>query len=365
VSIVTLSGATKILIGIGLMGLMTWQVGRNPSLDEARAAYRRRDVMVALRHAMDALDRRPKHGGAARIAGLCLSQLDFAGRAEAFYEKAQRSGPLETGDLLIRALGLARASSAEDRLKAERVYEEILARDPGNPTALRQVAAIHHFRGRDDKALELAERLARTRGGAEAGFEFIATLHHLEGHHIPAAEAYRKVLELDPELRSLTLSFSAFLSDYTTEMATTGRLAEAHAALARILARRTDLPPRDLASLQASLGLICEREGRAEEAEAAARRAIDLDPTLGEPYLLLGRMELQRRNLPEALRLLPIAVGRLPDSYDAHYNLFLAYKLLGRDEEAEQSRLEYERLRREHYETTPNRGMGAMPKQSP
>lgn len=70
-------------------------------------------------------------------------------------------------------------------------------------------------------------------------------------------------------------------------------------------------------------GLSLEEEDR-QEACAAYRKALSLDPNLADAYLNLGRLQHESGNVEEALRLYREAVQRMPEDPVAHYNLATA-----------------------------------------
>jgi tetratricopeptide (TPR) repeat protein len=78
--------------------------------------------------------------------------------------------------------------------------------------------------------------------------------------------------------------------------------------------------------------------GSAEEQEAAAayKRAIDVDPKLPWPYVELAKIYLAQKRVPEATALLEAAIRLDPDSRPAYYQLAIAYRELHEPERSEQ-----------------------------
>jgi superkiller protein 3 len=76
------------------------------------------------------------------------------------------------------------------------------------------------------------------------------------------------------------------------------------------------------------------KQGKLEDAVAALKRAISLDPKTFEGYWALGRALALGERFPEAIEAFTTAVALEPDRADAHYQLGLALKRLGRTEEA-------------------------------
>ena len=80
-----------------------------------------------------------------------------------------------------------------------------------------------------------------------------------------------------------------------------------------------------------TLGLHAWRAGRLDEAEAALRKALDLDPEYPGAHHLLGRVHLARSNPAAALQ----EMEREKEPGWRRYGLALAYHALGRKKEAD------------------------------
>jgi tetratricopeptide (TPR) repeat protein len=83
-------------------------------------------------------------------------------------------------------------------------------------------------------------------------------------------------------------------------------------------------------------GLVLWKKGRREQSEAEIReaeryfkKAVEIDPSLGEVYVQLGMLYKSRGENHAALRAFQSAVKASPKSSDAHYQLSLAYRRVG------------------------------------
>ncbi len=85
-----------------------WNVTRSEALVDGERAYSRGDLVAALQHALDHLERQPWNRQAAALAARCLSRMDFSEQAEPYF---RRVGTLSLADMQIRAYGLARTAS--------------------------------------------------------------------------------------------------------------------------------------------------------------------------------------------------------------------------------------------------------------
>jgi len=90
----------------------------------------------------------------------------------------------------------------------------------------------------------------------------------------------------------------------------------------------------NMAGPQYRLGVALLEADRVDEAEQAFERTRALLPTIPDPYLGLGEVELHRENYAAALPLLEKAVALEPSYKTAHYALGLALRGVGRTDEA-------------------------------
>jgi tetratricopeptide (TPR) repeat protein len=83
------------------------------------------------------------------------------------------------------------------------------------------------------------------------------------------------------------------------------------------------------------LGEVYWRLNRYDESEEAVQRAIWLDSTSAEPYVILGKVFFKKRQWMTAEQMLQRAVTGDPSNYTAHYFLAQVYKATGNSEAAE------------------------------
>jgi tetratricopeptide (TPR) repeat protein len=353
---------------VGLIGLTAWHGLRSEALAAARAAYeglpadggadftspawwsrlwskangpagsrrlraeadrpRQPDYVRALQHALDVLDDHPSHREAARLAALCLSQLDYAAQAEPYYRIARAAGPMRLEDLHVRAIGLARGNLRDQAVAA---YQEILERWPDDPLALQRLAAIYYSRAQYQETLKVAGRLAKSPDPkwAVAGYSLIGTVHHEQHHFDLAVEANKEVIARDPELKLLTVPAELFFADFAEDLIETGRAAEARVFLLRAL-RSGDDP-----ALVNLLGAAHFADGQEDDAEQCWKHAIALDPKVDRPWLNLGKLALRRGRLAEAARSFEAAHAIDRQAFEPLYQLSLVYRRLGRTEDAD------------------------------
>lgn len=330
-----------------LAGLTAWNATRPAHLPRAEVASARGHHVAALRGALDHLQRRPWSARAARLAGLSLSALDYPGPAEGYY---RRAGALDRDASHVRALALVRSNRGPE---AEAVYEAILARWPDDPTALRRLAVVYMTRHDTGKSLALARRLADSpdRPAAVVGLTMVATVNHNIRDYERAASSAARVLELDPELRSMPLPRRQFRTQYAFDLV---QLGQGEAAQEQIL--RAMAESGEDAELSDLLAQSYHQRGRLDDAERAYRRALEHDPSFTPSLVGLGRALLAAGRAGEAAEALTQAVRREPNNYAALYSLGLAHNRLGHAEEARRLRRRLDELKQR--QGAPVTGMG-------
>jgi tetratricopeptide (TPR) repeat protein len=310
---------------VALSALSIWNVTRSDALEEARRSYTRGDLANCLQHSLDHLHKRPWSREAALLAANCLSRLDYAEPAEAYY---QRAGNLSLGDLQIRAYGLARGSRPEHAIP---VFNEILARSPGNISAMRRLAAVLLAQNHTEELLKLAERIESTPGGAVIGSTLRGVAHHNDKNPQQAVAAFKRVLELDPELREMPLARSLFWSHLASDLVESGRADDARQTLMQALTNPPD------PSMLNQLGRICFLQGDFDAAERCFRQATDLAPAAHEAFVYLAKLAIQRHDRQEALKQLNRARAVAPSEQSVLYSLVSVYRQLGRTAAADQA----------------------------
>lgn len=151
------------------------------------------------------------------------------------------------------------------------------------------------------------------------------------------AEAYDLYLRGQALLREGGDSWLAAAALFERAIEADPQFAQAHACLASVLA------------LAATWGLETET-ARIEQALAASRRALELEPRLSEAYVAKGSLLLVRRKTTEAFAAFEEAIRLNPASYDANYFYARGLFSVGRAEQALAHYEQAERLRPEEYQ---------------
>ncbi|HEX7317906.1 MAG TPA: tetratricopeptide repeat protein [Pyrinomonadaceae bacterium] len=279
-----------------------------------------------------------------RARGAALDDAEFARardigyaliRAARFEEAAALLGALVErwpGDAVtlygaaLAAFNAKRAAEAEPL--ARRAAEAALAgggAKDGAADALVLLAVVLAVRGDDAGALKAARQAAEI---APRNFDAQFTLGrglYGAGDAVGAARAFRTAVALRPgDARAL------FFLATTLERA--GDDAEALTTYKELVR----LKPNE-ADGHLGLGVLLVKKGgvNVEEGIPELARALEINPNLYEARVTLGRALVMRGRASEAVEHLKRAAALAPENPEPHYQLSLAYRRLGRKEEAD------------------------------
>ncbi|HEX8283514.1 MAG TPA: tetratricopeptide repeat protein [Pyrinomonadaceae bacterium] len=268
--------------------------------------------------------------GAVAVGHALVAGRRFGEAAELF-DALVRARPSDRAALYGAALATFNAGRAADAEPlARRAAEAALAegrargREAEAADALVLLAVVLAVRGDGAGALEASARAA-----ALAPDNFDARLTHGRalygaGDDRAAARAFRAAAALRPgDPRPLFFLASALeragdgagaLAAYRELAAAQPRASEGHLGLGALLVKRGG--------------------AEAEEGIKALGRAVEIDPDLYEARVTLGRALVARGRAAEAVEHLRRAAALAPGNPEPHYQLSLAYRRLGRKEEA-------------------------------
>jgi tetratricopeptide (TPR) repeat protein len=152
-----------------------------------------------------------------------------------------------------------------------------------------------------------------------------------------AAGEYRQILKLSPKIAGIHYRLGrAILRSRPAE--------EADQEAAVEFRRELEINPGDVRAL-ADLGEIHLKKSQPEEAERSFLQAIKLQPGYVPARIGLGKVLIGRKRWSEALEQLETAVKLAPEEQAVHYNLMLAYRGLGRMEDAKRASDTFQRLK--------------------
>jgi predicted Zn-dependent protease len=227
-----------------------------------------------------------------RLLADCLdAQGDAAGadQARARYLKAATQDPrlLEAAEALVEN----NLPLADARLRTH------LDAYPTDVAALRMLAEVAGRLRKYADAEELLERCLRLAPGFDAARHNYAVVLDRQMKSAAALQQIDRLLAKEPRntgYLNLKAAILAHLGDYAAAIEAYGAVLHDH--------------PRH-SKVWLSYGHALKTVGRSEESIAAYRRAIDLEPTLGEAYWSLANLKTFRFSAPEVLAL-RAALGR-------------------------------------------------------
>jgi tetratricopeptide (TPR) repeat protein len=249
-----------------------------------------------------------------------------------------------------------RRHQSGDLQGAERLYREILIRQPRDPDALHLLGVLARQRGQVAEAVELITRaLAESPNHAVAHYNLALALE-AAAQTDQAMCHYRRAVALAPGLAEAWQNLGALLErrDCLQEAQTCfervwglrGDSADAACNLAHVLQRSgehhraIDLLHRAI-ELQPSwsrtynqLGLCLREMGRLGEAEQAFLKLLGLDPNSAAGWTNLGRTLQDLQRPIEAIRAYQRALAIAPGCYETLVNLGATYKDVERYDEA-------------------------------
>ena len=231
-----------------------------------------------------------------------------ADRAYAHYIKAATRDPR-----LMRAA----AALCENRIpEAEALLRAHLARHPTDVAALRMLAEVAARLMRYFDALRLLERCLELAPSFDAARHNYATVLNRQSRSAEALKQCAQLLAKDPHhagYRSLQAAISANLGEY----------ADCIAAYESVLREYPQQP-----KLWTSYGHALRTTGRVPESIAAYRRALSMEPTLGEAWWSLANLKTFRFTDADVLAMREaVSRGDLTDEDRLHFEFALGKAL--------------------------------------
>jgi protein O-GlcNAc transferase len=213
--------------------------------------------------------------------------------------------------------------------EAERLYRQILSRQPDLADTLQRLGLIALDKGQNAAAVDLFRKVVSLNPNSAEAHNNLGIALTLNGQHEEAVAAYRSSIALNPNLAQVHGNLASALME-------TGRIDEAITAY-----RRAIVLTSDDAEAHNNLGIALGRQKRTDEAIAAYRQAVSLDPAYAEAQSNLGCALRDKGQLDEAIAAFQQAIAacapatppdpNLPDLYN---NLGLALTDKGRLDEA-------------------------------
>jgi protein O-GlcNAc transferase len=222
-----------------------------------------------------------------------------------------------------QAVALALQHHQAGRLQeAEKLYRQILARQPKHFIAMHYLGVIAHQAQKNDIAVELIRQaIALSPNYAEA-YNNLGNVLRDRKQLDQAIAAFRRAIAIRPNYAEVFNNLGVVLKD-------NGQVDEAIAAYSRAIVLKPDSPEAHF-----NLGIILQARGQLDQTIAAYRQAIALRPNYADAHSNLGVALLNTGQLDQAIAAFRQAVILKPNFAEAHFNLGNALRSSGQLDEA-------------------------------
>jgi predicted O-linked N-acetylglucosamine transferase (SPINDLY family) len=268
--------------------------------------------------------------------------------------------------------------------EAERIYRQVLARQPNHPDALHLLGVLAAQAGRLDAAVQFIRRAIAICSTNPSYYGNLGKALENMGQLDEAIAAFRQAIRLKPDLAEVHYDLGVALQrkrqldeaifSYRQAIGLKPTLAEAHCNLGNALRDKGQLEEAiasyrqaiglkpDLAEAHNNLGNAFKDRGQLDQAVASYRQAIRLKPDVPESHGNLGDALMHKGQLDEAIACYRQAARFKPDYADAYCNLGIALQAKGQLDEAIASYRQTIRLKSDHAEAHYNLGIALQAK---
>jgi len=289
--------------------------------DLATAYYSIGHFEEAARQAREALKLKPSLTHAHFFLGLSLAQADHCKEALPYLEKDYARAP---DSQLKRSMGAEAIRCAMYENDTGRAVDlvRVLNRDFPDDADLLYLSS-HVY---SDLSTRASQRLLTVAPESFQAHQLNAEVLEIQGKLNEAAEEYRKVLSLNPNLAGIHYQLGELLLAGEREPNT---LDEAR----REFEEELKLHPSN-AGAEYELAEMARQARQWDDAIEHFNRALSLDSRFAEALIGLGKSLVSAGRPQEAVAPLERAVRLEPTNANAHYQLAFAYRRLGRGPEA-------------------------------
>ena len=222
--------------------------------------------------------------------------------------------------------------------QANEVYYEIHRRRPRDPVVLQQLAVLQFQVGEVNSALQLSEELVNFTQHAAAAYCIQGTVHEALAHPSAAAECFAKSLDLVGAGQSLPVPPAQVLEKLIVNLKALGDYEEAQRRLEQIVAANPS------AQLLSELAEVLLAKGDPKSARNQWVTALRIQKLYPDAIIGMGRLALVESQPMEAIGWFKLAKDQGVSTSALEYMLSTAYRRVGRNDLAEQHRLEHHRL---------------------
>ena len=263
--------------------------------------------------------------------GRCKEALGYLGKDYPRAPEAQLKREIGT-----EAVRCGMASNQPDKAVD---FLRLMNRDfPDDPDVLYLSSHVY-----SDLSTLASERLLSTAPGSVQAHQMNAEILEFQGKPEEAVKEYRKILASNPNLPGIHYHLGRALlagpQNPTTQEEARGEFEE-----------ELKINPADALS-EYELGEMARKARQWNEAIERFSRAVKVDRAFTDARIGLGKSLLSAGRSAEAVEPLEGALGLEPDNLVAHYQLSLAYRRLGRAQDADKEEAAYRRLHQKQLAT--------------
>ena len=320
-----------LLLTAGIVGVPWWNERPLREAERLLAA----DAPEACLKVVDSfLKTDPKNSRAIALKARALVNLGDANGAIRLIDQVGAATPEEMHAYAKACLILERWTTALG------ILELLVSLSPNDPDLLHELSACAAKLGRYERAVETATSFSRTPGNQARGYALIGMLERDRGNNQKCCDAWKKVLESQPEAAELQIEPHEFFLEYGKALLLTGNAREAETMLERSVAKS------ETADALAYLGKTKMQLGKATEAEANLNTAVQKKSESRVAREGLAELAMQKGDFQKSLEWLkPLQVQ--PDlKSSTAFLLQRTYTLLKDPENAVKWKQEMARIRK-------------------
>jgi tetratricopeptide (TPR) repeat protein len=338
-------------------------------LSKAAAAYERQDWKEAASDYSAALKVDPRDADAFARLGISYQALGMLDQAASALDHALRLKPdLPDVGILLAFIRVQEGRYPEALTLLEKGLDDADSDPPLRLRAGERLVDVCFLLGREDEGLQSlqklkklapddpdvlyaaskvysalwkssVERLYAKDPNSYQAHQVLASAAEAKENFAEAAKECRLVLQMQPHLPGAHYRLGMVI---LRQGATAEREQEALAEFQKEL----EVDPDDLPT-HVEIGELELDLHQPEEAEKHFSRAIQLQPSDARARVDLGKLLVQKKDFEKALQQLQAAVRSAPADENAYYQLMLAYRGLGREEDAKAALANFQKLRQE------------------
>jgi tetratricopeptide (TPR) repeat protein len=210
-----------------------------------------------------------------------------------------------------------------DLVRAEALYRQVLAAEPGNAEAEFLIGTVCHQTDRLEEAIGHYRQVLRQQPNAGIVYLNLADALQRRGRLADAAESLRQCLFRQPQFADAHYNLGNVL-------AALDRLDEAAVHFQEALRLRPTF-----AQAHNNLGNLCLVQERPDDAARHYAEAVRLQPSYAEAHYNLGNALREQQQVAEAVHAYQLALALQPNNVATHQGLAEAYLELGEPAHAE------------------------------